>query len=690
MQRSSALSCSCRGPVPLAPINRRKPASLTRPRRLGWYMGALNEFHEKDSFAASMENLTSKVNSKDKDPSRFVADTSDEEANLPDPIDFDEEIIIPQRPSISDLYKDVRHEWAEPDLTKSGKIVADTSSDEESNLPEDPLDLDEEMMLPQKHMVKEIYEHLPGHQHQSQEEKKSRGDAAAVEVDPPPAPGSHEMPEVAAPQHGEREEKMAEAEKDVTKMESKEEHGQPRSRPGSELPGLLAQDSTRINPGSRPVEFQESGTAENEERIQGIFEAIDKIAEDENRHYLNTDEKKQGQEQKQSPSTTDALFSPPPPSTAAPSQPEDLRVAVEENPSTEASYTGFEGGIEDQMNLDPMHNQNAQEEESYEINFSGDDKIILDSNGGAGGGGDEDTPLGRMEFSFKAEDKEEKKIKPNAPPSSSSASERLRNVAAKAAAASRELDPLTKLTAARQAYRQHRILTDEALRQSKPTVTMARILEVSAGRAAIIGVFSVVGSEILFGQSVLSQLLGRWEGFHQVEAIISQSRTLALGVIALSLGITATETLFSAAAPPAGKYFGFSPKQQIWVGRIAMAAFVGASRVADEQVLSGVEGIVKGYLKGNRVVVFSKSYCGHSRRAKSIMERHLGSTGFKVVELDQREDGSDIQDYLLELTGGRTVPRVFIDGAFIGGADDTAALEGTGKLKTMLVQKGIL
>ncbi|KAG7667384.1 hypothetical protein KSW81_001116 [Nannochloris sp. 'desiccata'] len=113
-------------------------------------------------------------------------------------------------------------------------------------------------------------------------------------------------------------------------------------------------------------------------------------------------------------------------------------------------------------------------------------------------------------------------------------------------------------------------------------------------------------------------------------------------------------------------------------------ALPGASRVADEQVLSGVEGIVKGYLKGNR------SYCGHSRRAKSIMERHLGSTGFKVVELDQREDGSDIQDYLLESTGGRTVPRVFIDGAFIGGADDTAALEGTGKLKTMLVQKGIL
>jgi len=252
-----------------------------------------------------------------------------------------------------------------------------------------------------------------------------------------------------------------------------------------------------------------------------------------------------------------------------------LRSAVEENPSTKASYTGCEGGSDDQMDLDPMHNQDAREEESYEVNYSGDDdEIILDSNGG----GDDDTPLlGRMEFLFKAEDKENKKIEPSSLPPSSSTTERLRDMAAKAAAAaSREqIDPLTKLTAARQAYREHRILTEESLRQTKPNITMARILEVSAGRAAVIGVFSVIGSEILFGQSVLSQLLGRWEGSHQVEAIITQSRTLALGVIALSLGITATETLFSAAAPPAGKYFGFSPKQQIWVGRVAQAAFSG-------------------------------------------------------------------------------------------------------------------
>lgn len=49
----------------------------------------------------------------------------------------------------------------------------------------------------------------------------------------------------------------------------------------------------------------------------------------------------------------------------------------------------------------------------------------------------------------------------------------------------------------------------------------------------------------------------------------------------------------------------------------------------------------------------------------------LKQDAIKVVELDLRNDGEAIQDALLELTGGRSVPRVFIDGQFIGGGDDT-------------------
>ena len=59
------------------------------------------------------------------------------------------------------------------------------------------------------------------------------------------------------------------------------------------------------------------------------------------------------------------------------------------------------------------------------------------------------------------------------------------------------------------------------------------------------------------------------------------------------------------------------------------------------------------------------------------------------MELDQRPDCSEIQDYLLEVTGGRSVPRVFIDGEFIGGGDETEQLARSGKLEVMLKEKGI-
>ena len=60
------------------------------------------------------------------------------------------------------------------------------------------------------------------------------------------------------------------------------------------------------------------------------------------------------------------------------------------------------------------------------------------------------------------------------------------------------------------------------------------------------------------------------------------------------------------------------------------------------------------------------------------------------LQLDHRQDGGEIQDYLLQLTGGRSVPRVFVDGAFLGGGDDTAAKAQNGELKQLLTSKGII
>lgn len=47
------------------------------------------------------------------------------------------------------------------------------------------------------------------------------------------------------------------------------------------------------------------------------------------------------------------------------------------------------------------------------------------------------------------------------------------------------------------------------------------------------------------------------------------------------------------------------------------------------------------------------------------------------------------QDVLLEITGGRTVPRVFVAGKFIGGADDTLSMHRSGKLTDMLRKAGV-
>ncbi len=56
----------------------------------------------------------------------------------------------------------------------------------------------------------------------------------------------------------------------------------------------------------------------------------------------------------------------------------------------------------------------------------------------------------------------------------------------------------------------------------------------------------------------------------------------------------------------------------------------------------------------------------------------------KVIELDKLDNGSDIQSALLDITGQRTVPNVFIKGKHLGGNDATQAAAKNGKLKEML------
>ncbi|KAM3514216.1 hypothetical protein MY11210_002105 [Beauveria gryllotalpidicola] len=89
------------------------------------------------------------------------------------------------------------------------------------------------------------------------------------------------------------------------------------------------------------------------------------------------------------------------------------------------------------------------------------------------------------------------------------------------------------------------------------------------------------------------------------------------------------------------------------------------------------------------VVIFSKTYCPYSMRAKGILlEKYLIIPKPEVVELNEDPLGPDLQDLLLILTGRRTVPNVLINRVSIGGADEIIELDNAGRLVGKVQEMG--
>ncbi|ROV89991.1 hypothetical protein VPNG_10010 [Cytospora leucostoma] len=89
----------------------------------------------------------------------------------------------------------------------------------------------------------------------------------------------------------------------------------------------------------------------------------------------------------------------------------------------------------------------------------------------------------------------------------------------------------------------------------------------------------------------------------------------------------------------------------------------------------------------NAVLVFSKTTCPFCSASKKALQD--AGAQFKVYELNKESDGSDIQDALLEISGQRTVPNIYIGQEHIGGNSDLQAL-GSDKLKSKLKNAGAL
>ncbi|KAI5118888.1 hypothetical protein M0805_003563 [Coniferiporia weirii] len=89
------------------------------------------------------------------------------------------------------------------------------------------------------------------------------------------------------------------------------------------------------------------------------------------------------------------------------------------------------------------------------------------------------------------------------------------------------------------------------------------------------------------------------------------------------------------------------------------------------------------------VIVFSKTYCPYSKKAKQLLQTYNLSPPPKVIEVDLRDDADILKALLTRLTGQSTFPNVFIDGQSIGGSDDLAKLHSQGQLVNLLTDAGV-
>ena len=82
-----------------------------------------------------------------------------------------------------------------------------------------------------------------------------------------------------------------------------------------------------------------------------------------------------------------------------------------------------------------------------------------------------------------------------------------------------------------------------------------------------------------------------------------------------------------------------------------------------------------------KIEIYTWSNCPYCVRAKDLLNRK--GAQFEEINLDGK-DNELVQ--LRERTGQRTIPQIFIDGNFVGGFTDLAALDSRGELDRILAK----
>jgi glutaredoxin 3 len=80
------------------------------------------------------------------------------------------------------------------------------------------------------------------------------------------------------------------------------------------------------------------------------------------------------------------------------------------------------------------------------------------------------------------------------------------------------------------------------------------------------------------------------------------------------------------------------------------------------------------------VKMYTTAVCPYCIRAKSIL-KNKGVEAIEEIRIDQNPEA---MKYMMDITGRRTVPQIFIGDMHVGGCDDLMALDSAGGLVPML------
>lgn len=81
-----------------------------------------------------------------------------------------------------------------------------------------------------------------------------------------------------------------------------------------------------------------------------------------------------------------------------------------------------------------------------------------------------------------------------------------------------------------------------------------------------------------------------------------------------------------------------------------------------------------------KVEMYSKVFCPFCIRATALLE----GKGVKIIDYPAANDKAKRAEMNQRANGRNTFPQIFINGKHIGGSDDLAALEKSGKLDALL------